>query len=295
MPSLREVAAAAGGEVVRDADFALLGFLRHPGPGLCVPLFDARCAADVDRPEVAAVVTLRALAPKVPAHVGLLCVDGPVLEALFRIHLELIRRGAHGFPLPTRIGSGCRVHPRAIVPEFGVVLGDRVTLEPNVILQPGTVLGDDVIVRAGTIIGAEGFEVRTLEGRLQTVPHVGGVDIGARCDIMSNTCIAKALFGGATTIGADCHIDNLVHVAHNVTMGQRCRVVASAMIGGSCVLGDDVWIGPNATVSSSLSLGDGAWVSLGAVVTRDVAAGARVSGNFAIDHDKLLTLLRKVR
>jgi len=67
------------------------------------------------------------------------------------------------------------------------------------------------------------------------------------------------------------------------------------MIAGSAVLGDDVWVGPSASISSEINVGNGAAISLGAVVTRDVEAGARVSGNFAIDHERFLTFMRSIR
>jgi UDP-3-O-[3-hydroxymyristoyl] glucosamine N-acyltransferase len=67
------------------------------------------------------------------------------------------------------------------------------------------------------------------------------------------------------------------------------------VLAGSVRLGNDVWIGPNSTISNGVTVGDGAKVSLGAVVTRDVPAGARVTGNFAVDHEKFLGFLKSIR
>jgi UDP-3-O-[3-hydroxymyristoyl] glucosamine N-acyltransferase len=134
-----------------------------------------------------------------------------------------------------------------------------------------------------------------MDGALYRVGHGGGVRLARGVEIQSNTCVDRALFGGFTEIGEDCLIDNLVHVAHNVRMGPRCRVAACAMVGGSVVLGEEVWIGPNASISSEITVGGRAFVTLGAVVTRDVGNGEHVSGNFAIDHTRFLAFLRTVR
>ena len=67
------------------------------------------------------------------------------------------------------------------------------------------------------------------------------------------------------------------------------------MVAGSTVIGDDVFVGPNASLSSELTIGSRAHITIGAVVTRDVAPGRRVSGNFAIDHQRLVAHLRKIR
>ena len=88
---------------------------------------------------------------------------------------------------------------------------------------------------------------------------------------------------------------NLVYVAHNVRIGKRCRVAANAAIGGSTTLGDEVYVGPGAAISSELRVGAGAVVSLGAVVTRDVLPGQRVSGNFALDHERFIAHMRQIR
>jgi UDP-3-O-[3-hydroxymyristoyl] glucosamine N-acyltransferase len=104
--------------------------------------------------------------------------------------------------------------------------------------------------------------------------------------------VDRALFGGFTEIGDDTVVDNLVQVAHGVSIGRRCRIVACAAVGGSSIIGNDVWIGPNAIISSAIRIGDGARVSLGSVVIRDVPPGGRVSGNFAIDHERFMKLFK---
>jgi acetyltransferase-like isoleucine patch superfamily enzyme len=44
-------------------------------------------------------------------------------------------------------------------------------------------------------------------------------------------------------------------------------------------VGDDVWIGPLVVILKGVSIGAGAIIEPGAVITRDVPAGARMSGN----------------
>jgi UDP-3-O-[3-hydroxymyristoyl] glucosamine N-acyltransferase len=113
--------------------------------------------------------------------------------------------------------------------------------------------------------------------------------------VHANCCIDRGLFGGETLVGEDTTLDSLVYVAHDAQLGRLCRVGAGAVINGSCVVGDEAWIGPNATISSEVRVGAGAWIALGSVVTRDVPSGQRVSGNFAIAHDRFLDHLRRIR
>ncbi len=83
----------------------------------------------------------------------------------------------------------------------------------------------------------------------------------------------------AQIIGEGVKIDNLVHIAHNVEVGDYTTIAACAEISGSVKIGKRVRVGPNVSILEGVSIGDGAVIGLGAVVIRDVPAGATVVGN----------------
>ena len=196
---------------------------------------------------------------------------------------------------PSHVHPTAQVHPAAYIAEWNVTVGPRTVVEPRAAILEDVEMGQDCIIRAGAVLGSEGYEHKRTSKGIVSVVHDGIVSIGDRVEVGSNTCVDKGFRYRPTVIGNDTKIDNLVHVAHSVVLGERCMVVASAMLGGSSVYGDDVWVGPNATVSSVLHVGPRATVTLGAVVTKNVDADARVSGNFAIAHDKLLAFLKSIR
>jgi carbonic anhydrase/acetyltransferase-like protein (isoleucine patch superfamily) len=113
--------------------------------------------------------------------------------------------------------------------------------------------------------------------------------IGSNCVIGHNVILHGCTIGDNSLVGMGAIMLN------GAKVGQNCLVGAGAAITGSVTVGDDVWIGPHATIASEITIGDGAYVTLGSVVTRDVAAGQRVTGNFAIDHDKFIAFLRTIR
>jgi len=186
----------------------------------------------------------------------------------------------HGDPPidPTAsIGKGVRLG-------FGVVVGPGVVIADGVSVGPHTVLvrcsvGVNTSIGASCVIGLPGFGMdRDGSGRYLRFPHVGGVRIGADVEIGSNVCIDRGSIGD-TVICDGARIDNLVHVAHNVVVGEDALVIANAMLGGSVTVERDSWIAPSASIMNQASIGAGAVVGLGAVVLRDVAAGAVVVGN----------------
>jgi UDP-3-O-[3-hydroxymyristoyl] glucosamine N-acyltransferase len=140
-------------------------------------------------------------------------------------------------------------------------------------------IGDDVIIGHNCTIGGPGFgHVLEHDGTRWRVPHIGRVVIEDDVQIGSNTCIDRGCLGD-TIIRKGARIDNLVHIAHNVEIGENACIVAGAVICGSVKIGRDAWIAANATVRNGVTVGAGAVVGLMANVVKDVAPGATVIGN----------------
>jgi len=108
-------------------------------------------------------------------------------------------------------------------------------------------------------------------------PQVGTVAIGADVEIGANTCIDRAALG-ITRVGDGTKIDNLVHVAHNVRIGNAALLLGQVGIGGSTVIGDYAILASQSGVSDHLTVGTGAIVLAKSGVTKDVAPKDHVMG-----------------
>jgi UDP-3-O-[3-hydroxymyristoyl] glucosamine N-acyltransferase len=291
---LSEISIDQSLRVVRDGAFSSLGFSAHRRPGMLAYLAAEEFLPDVlGNDAISCVLAAPELAEQVPDRAGLAVVDDPRV-AFYRLHDHLARETAfYGVPPTGRIAPTARVHPTAVI-AANVVLEDEVEIGPHAVIHSGVHVGSQSVIRAGSVIGSEGFQVLLTGTDVIRVKHAGGVRIGKRVDIHANCCVDRGLFG-ETTVGDDTSIDNLVYIAHEVSVGRRCRIGAHAILNGSTVVGDNAWIGPGAVLSSGISVGTNAHVTLGAVVTRAVPDGARVTGNFAIDHEKFLSFLRSIR
>ncbi|HUG26993.1 MAG TPA: UDP-3-O-(3-hydroxymyristoyl)glucosamine N-acyltransferase, partial [Gemmatimonadales bacterium] len=190
------------------------------------------------------------------------------------------------------IGIGCRLGDRVTlgpgaVLEDGVELGDDTVVGPQVTICTGTVLGSRVMVKAGAVIGGTGFGYISGVGGHRRIPHVGGCRIGDDVDIGSNTCIDRGSLGD-TVIGRGCKLDNLVHVAHNVRLGEDCLLMAGAMIAGSTRVGNRVVLAGQAGMIGHLEIGDDVRVAAQAGVISSLEAGQEVSGFPARPHSDFL-------
>ena len=163
-----------------------------------------------------------------------------------------------GAVLGDRVVLGAGVHVGT-----GVRVGEDSILYSNVVVYPGTTIGARVVVHAGTILGSDGFGyVRDAEtGRYELFPQVGrlviedDVELGALC-----TLDRGAL--GETVIGRGTKLDNQVHVAHNVQIGQDVVIAAQTGIAGSSVVEDRAVIAGQVGIADHVRIGEG--VILGA-------------------------------
>lgn len=179
------------------------------------------------------------------------------------------------------IGDDSIIGAGAVVGD-GSILGRGVRLFPQVVLYEGTEIGNDVRIHSGTIIGSDGFGYVTENDQHVKVPQVGKVVIGDRVEMGANCAIDRGTIG-ATVIGDDTKLDNLVHIAHNVKIGRGCLIAGEVGIAGSTVIGDYVTLAGQVGVISHISIGDRTVVASRGAVMQPVEAGQFIGGYPAED------------
>jgi UDP-3-O-[3-hydroxymyristoyl] glucosamine N-acyltransferase len=172
-----------------------------------------------------------------------------------------------------KIGAGATIGPFAVIEEDatvgtgsdvgafsflgrGVRMGTSCRLHPRVTIYAGARLGDRVVVHAGAVLGSDGFGYVTDQGRHWKFPQVGGLEIADDVEIGANTTIDRGSLG-VTRIGPQAKLDNLVHVAHNVEIGERTIIAAQTGVAGSSSIGRDVLIGGQVGIADHCRLEDG--------------------------------------
>jgi len=156
-------------------------------------------------------------------------------------------------------------------------LGEDVCLFPNVVLYRETQLGHRVTIHAGTVIGSDGFGYVLDGGRHRKVLQLGNVIIQDDVEIGANSAIDRGTLG-PTIIGEGTKIDNLVHVAHNVVMGQHCMIMGQVGFAGSTRLGNYVVVASQTGIADHLKIGNQVMIGAKSGVMRDIPDGSRVLG-----------------
>jgi UDP-3-O-[3-hydroxymyristoyl] glucosamine N-acyltransferase len=188
----------------------------------------------------------------------------------------VIARGVHPTAVvaeSARLARGAAIGPFAVIEEEveigegtqlaafcfvgrGARLGRNCRLYPRVTLYAGVNMGSNVIVHSGAVLGCDGFGYVTADGKHWKFPQAGRLEIADDVEIGANTTLARGSLG-ITRVSTQTKIDNLVHVAHNVQMGERTLVAAQAGIAGSSVVEDDVVIGGQVGIADHCRLESG--------------------------------------
>jgi UDP-3-O-[3-hydroxymyristoyl] glucosamine N-acyltransferase len=166
----------------------------------------------------------------------------------------------------------------------GARIGEDCVVHSQVSIRERVVIGNRVVVQDGSVIGSEGFGfAKQADGTHLKIPQRAGLVIEDDVEIGANTTIDRPAIG-ETRIGAGTKIDNLVQVAHGVTIGRRVLLAAQVGIAGSCVIEDDVVLAGQVGVANHVRLGKGVLATAQTGIPNSVEAGEYISGYPAISH-----------
>jgi UDP-3-O-[3-hydroxymyristoyl] glucosamine N-acyltransferase len=304
--TLGELAALVGGRVEGDPSLVITGVasLQEAQPGEITFVAQSKYLHTLATAKASAVILDRTM----PADRPAIRVDVPHRAfATLLAYFYPRPRPAAGVRAPVAIGEHVHFGQEVVLLPFvtlsdDVTIGDRVVLYPGVFVGPGSTIGDDsvlyanvtiydrvtigqrVIIHAGTVIGADGYGyVPGPDGHHLKIPQVGGVRIEDDVEIGANTCIDRATTG-ETLIRRGTKIDNLVHIAHNVEVGEDNLLLAQVGISGSCRLGTHVTLAGQVGVVDRVDIGDHATVIAQAGVAKDVEPRAVMAGSVAMPH-----------
>jgi len=204
-----------------------------------------------------------------------------------------VDHGTAGIASLTKIADTAIIHPSAtILPQ--VVIGAETVIEAGAVLHAGVTVGENCHIRsnsvlshcligngvdigAGSVLGAAGFGFEMTDDGVVKLPHIGLVVIDDFVSIGSGCAIDRGSLGN-THIGAHVMMDNLCHIAHNVTIGARSIIAGQCGISGSVTVGQGVAMGGQVGIAPHVKIGDGAVLTARSGVTKDIEDGDQVAG-----------------
>jgi UDP-3-O-[3-hydroxymyristoyl] glucosamine N-acyltransferase len=173
----------------------------------------------------------------------------------------VIERGArigHGVV----VGAGCYIGS-------DVVIGDGTWLHAHVVIGAACILGERCIVQPGAVIGGDGFGYARDGVRWEKTPQLGRVVIGDDVEIGANTTIDRGALDD-TVIERGAKLDNLIHIAHNVRIGEDTAIAACVGIAGSTRIGKRCTLAGQVGIVGHIEITDDVHVTGAAVVSHTI-------------------------
>lgn len=250
--------------------------------------------------------------PEKPLNTTLIRVDN-AYQALARL-LELYQQNMpqkKGVSSMVSIADSVKLGSDLYIGEF-VVIGENVVIEDKVKIYPHCHIADNVLVKEGTtiypgvriyencvigknctihsgaVIGADGFGFAPQsDNNYIKVAQIGNVILEDNVEIGANTTIDRATMG-STLIRKGVKLDNLIQVAHNVSIGENTVIAAQSGIAGSSKVGKNCMIGGQVGISGHISVGDDVKIAAQSGLSSNIKDGKIIMGSPAFDHDKYI-------
>ena len=180
------------------------------------------------------------------------------------------------------IGDRTKLYPNVVIGN-DVIIGKDVLIYPNVTIYDRCTIGSNVIVHSGSVIGSDGFGFASDGRKYYKIPQTGIVQIDDDVEIGAGNTIDRATFG-KTWIKKGVKTDNLVHVAHNVTVGENSVIIAQVGIAGSTTIGKNAVIAGQAGISGHITIGNNVTIGPKAGIAKSLSSDEVVSGSPGMPH-----------
>ena len=261
----------------------------------------AKPAILVENPRIAFVSLLQLFTPRIAVEPGIHATAVVGKDVSIGENVSIMAYAVLGDKV--KIGDNTIVYPFTYLGNQ-VTIGNDSLIYSNVTVGDNCYIGNQVIIHSGAVLGSDGFGYITTDGHHQKVPQVGNVVIEDDVEIGANVAIDRATTG-STLVKCGTKIDNLVHLAHNVEIGESCFLVAQTGIAGSVKVGNRVTFAGQSGSAGHLTIGDNCVFAAKSGIISDVAAGSFYAGFPAGPHKewlrsqagihKMPDLIKKVR
>lgn len=186
-----------------------------------------------------------------------------------------------------KLGDGCELLGQVYI-GHNVRIGKRCKFFPGVRIMHDTIIGDDCVFYSNAVIGSDGFGYSKSENGYEKIPQVGIVRIGNKVEIGASSVVDRAVMG-ETIVEDGVIIDNLVHIAHNVVVGESTAIAAQTGIAGSTKIGKNCVIGGQVGIAGHISIADGTMIQAKSGVSKKIKQeNSKLFGYPAIEYKAYL-------
>lgn len=165
------------------------------------------------------------------------------------------------------IGDNVKIYPQVYIGD-NAVIGDNTTLFAGVKIYSETNIGKNCIIHSGSVIGSDGFRFNP-ENDHKKVPQIGNVIIEDDVEIGANCAIDRATLG-STILRKGVKFDNLIHIAHNVEIGEHTYFAAQGVVAGSTKIGKNCMFSGQVGIVGHLTVADNTIITAQSGISKSI-------------------------
>jgi len=295
--SIQQIAALLGGEVKGDGSVKIhtIAKIQEGHAGAISFLSNPKYENYIYTTAASAVIVNKTFEPRQPITATLIVVEDAytAFSILLEEYAKIVKAAKVGIEQPSfvatsatlgsqvyvgafayignnaKIGNNVKIYPQCYVGD-NVRIGDNTTLYAGVKIYANSEIGRNCTLQAGAVIGSDGFGFAPqADGTYKTIPQLGNVVIKDNVDIGANTTIDCATMG-STIIEDGVKIDNLIQVAHNVSIGKNTVMAAQSGISGSSTLGENCIVAGQVGIIGHLNIANRTTILAQSGVTKNI-------------------------
>ncbi|MCB0795291.1 MAG: UDP-3-O-(3-hydroxymyristoyl)glucosamine N-acyltransferase [Flavobacteriales bacterium] len=183
-----------------------------------------------------------------------------------------------------KLGNNVKIYPQCYVGD-NVTIGDDTTLFAGVKVYSDCVIGKNCIIHSGTVLGSDGFRFATGPDGGQKIPQIGNVVLEDDVEIGANCAIDRATLG-STILRKGVKFDNLIHIAHNVEIGENTYYAAGGVVAGSTKIGKNCMFSGQVGIIGHLKIADGTIIAAQSGISKNTKVGEAYMGSPAFEVQK---------
>ena len=193
-----------------------------------------------------------------------------------------------------KIGKNVKIYPHVYVGD-NVIIGDDSILFSGVKIYSDCLIGSSCILHSGAVVGSDGFGFApNPDGTYSKIEQIGNVVIEDNVELGANTTIDRSTMG-STILHRGVKLDNLVHIAHNVEIGENTVMAAQVGVAGSTIIGKNCQFGGHAAITGHITIGDGCKIGPKSGVMSSLKPNLVVLGAPAIDFKQAMKSFSIIR
>ena len=278
--SLNELAKEVNGKVIGDCSLQIFGIctIQNSSSGSITFLANPKYKKYLDDTSASAIIVSPEFKDKITAGI---VVNDPYL-AYAKIS-SLYQKYSNPYDSKQ---SNYFIHESSDVHE-SVIIGPNVFIGPdckigqNSIIHANTSLvmnveiGKNSVVHFNSVLGSDGFGYAPHKNGYTKIEQLGKLIVGDNVEIGAGCTIDRGAIEN-TEIHNGVKLDNLVHIAHNVILGENSAIAASCAIAGSTTIGKNLQMGGLSGILGHLEIADDVLIGAHTLITKSI----NESGNY---------------